>query len=56
MVIGSWQRHSNEDRPHSSLGYQTPQGYRLDYERQQKGTDAQSASNQRLSSPAILTI
>lgn len=56
VVIGSWQRHYNEDRPHSSLGYQTPLTYRLAYERQQKETDGQSASYPCSLSPAILTI
>jgi putative transposase len=36
IVIGRWQRHYNEDRPHSSLGYQTPREFRLSYERQHR--------------------
>ena len=34
VVIGAWRRHYNEDRPHSSLDYQTPRAFRLAYERQ----------------------
>lgn len=34
VVIETWRRHYNEDRPHSSLGYQTPRAFRLAYERQ----------------------
>jgi len=34
IVIGTWRRHYNEDRPHSSLEYQTPREFRLAYERQ----------------------
>jgi putative transposase len=34
VVIGAWRRHYNEDRPHSGLDYQTPQAFRLAYERQ----------------------
>lgn len=29
VVIEAWRRHYNEDRPHSSLGYQTPRAFRL---------------------------
>lgn len=31
VVVGLWRRHDNEDRPHSSLGYQTPQAFRRAY-------------------------
>jgi putative transposase len=34
VVIGAWRRQGNEDRPHSSLDYQTPRAFRLAYERQ----------------------
>jgi putative transposase len=40
VVIGAWRRHYNEERPHSSLGYQTPQEFRQRYERQQCGPEA----------------
>ncbi len=32
VVIGAWRRHYNEERPHSSLGYQTPHACRLAHE------------------------
>lgn len=32
VVIEAWRRHYNEDRPHSSLGYQAPREFRLAYE------------------------
>jgi putative transposase len=34
VVIGAWRRQYHEDRPHSSLDDQTPQAFRLAYERQ----------------------
>ena len=34
IVIGAWRQHDHEDRPHSSLDYQTPRAFRLAYERQ----------------------
>lgn len=40
VVIGAWQRHYNEERPHGSLGYQTPQEYRQAYERHHGGPEA----------------
>lgn len=33
VVIAMWRRHYNEDRPHSSLDYQTPQEFRCAYDR-----------------------
>jgi putative transposase len=41
VVIGTWRRHYNEERPHSSLGYQTPQEFRRSYERQHGGGEVQ---------------
>jgi putative transposase len=41
VVIGAWQRHYNEERPHSSLVYQTPQEFRRTYERHHGGSEAQ---------------
>ncbi len=32
VVIESWRRHYNEERPHSSLKYQTPVEFRLAYQ------------------------
>ena len=40
VVIGAWRRHYNEERPHSSLEYQTPQEFRRTYERQHGGAEA----------------
>ncbi len=37
-IIRAWQRHYNQERPHSSLGYQTSYAYRLAHQRQ---TDSQ---------------
>ena len=34
VVIEQWHRQYNEDRPHSSLGYQTPCGFRTAYDGQ----------------------
>lgn len=34
VVIAQWRRHYNEERPHSSLAYQSPQAFRLAYESQ----------------------
>jgi putative transposase len=34
VVIARWRWHYNEDRPHSSLAYQTPQAFRRAYEEQ----------------------
>jgi putative transposase len=36
VVIESWRRHYNEERPHSSLSYKTPVEFRREYERQQQ--------------------
>ena len=32
VVVESYRRHYNEERPHSRLGYQTPLEFRLAYE------------------------
>lgn len=34
VVIGGWRRQYNEERPHSSLAYQTPRAFRQAYEAQ----------------------
>ncbi len=34
VVIGGWRRQYNEERPHSSLAYQTPHAFRRAYEKQ----------------------
>ena len=37
VVIESWRRHYNEERPHSSLKYQTPVEFRLAHQQSQSG-------------------
>jgi putative transposase len=37
VVIESWRRHYNKQRPHSSLEYQTPEEFRQRHERQHNG-------------------
>ena len=37
MVIKTWRRRYNQERPHSSLGYRTPLEYRAQWEREHKG-------------------
>ena len=39
IVIEQWRRHYNDVRPHSSLGYLTPQEFREQNERQHLGDD-----------------
>ena len=39
VVIEPWQRHYNDVRPHSSLGYRTPREFREQTEEQPLGTD-----------------
>ena len=39
IVIEQWRRHYNDVRPHSSLGYLTPQEFREQHERQHLGDD-----------------
>jgi putative transposase len=56
VVIGSWRRHYNEQRPHSSLGYQTPLEFRLEYECQQRQTMDQPVQSRQSTSRAILTV
>ncbi len=33
-MVAGWRRQYNEERPHSSLAYQTPQAFRQAYEAQ----------------------
>jgi putative transposase len=56
VVIAGWRRHYNEERPHSSLAYQSPQAFRWAYERQ--GADQAGAVQQIRPSTnqAILTV
>lgn len=49
VVIARWRRHYNEERPHSSLAYQTPQAFRLAYE----GQGAHPAGREQQIRPAL---
>lgn len=55
VVIEVWRQHYNADRPHSSLGYQTPQEFRRMYECQAHGAAALGEPSRRLTNGAILT-
>jgi putative transposase len=56
MVIGRWQQHYNEDRPHSSLGYQTPREFRLWYEGQHGTRTARPEQICLSTNQAVLTV
>ena len=56
VVIERWRRQYNEDRPHSSLGYQTPQAFRLAYDHQNGSTSGQPEPIWPITDRAILTI
>jgi putative transposase len=43
VIMKSWRRHCNEDRPHSSLGYRTPKQFK-DEQKQQSEASTQTAS------------
>ncbi len=55
VVIEMWRRHDTEDRPHSSLGYQTPQAFRRAYDRRQAGSVAFHELRRSLANCAILS-
>lgn len=38
VIIETWRRHYNEDRPHSSLGYRTPKQFKEEQNQQQAST------------------
>lgn len=54
-VIGAWQRHYHQERPHSSLGYQTPHAFRLAQEGQMGSQASQSRQLWSSTTNAILT-
>jgi putative transposase len=56
VVIDRWRRQYNEDRPHSSLGYQTPRAFRLAYDRQNGSMSSQSEPIWPTINHAILTV
>jgi putative transposase len=41
VVVARFHRYYNEERPHSSLNYQTPNEFRLKYEAEQKASKKQ---------------
>jgi putative transposase len=45
VVVEKYRRHYNEERPHSSLGYLTPQESRLAYQNQNKEENTEEDSN-----------
>ncbi len=56
VVIGLWQQQYNEDRPHSSLGYQTPREFRRAYERERGNQVGRLAPSWLTSNQVILTV
>lgn len=56
VVIEQWRKQYNEERPHSSLGYKTPQAFRLRYEREHGVQDGQQGHFWLMTAQAILTI
>lgn len=56
VVIELWRRHYNGERPHSSLGYQTPLAFRQAYEDEQAGTARLGDPSKLLKHTAILTV
>ena len=56
VVIERWRRQYNEERPHSSLGYQTPHEFRSAYERQHGLNPGQQGLNWPIVNHAILTV
>ena len=56
VVMERWRRHYNEDRPHSSSGYQTPRAFRLAYDREQASKPSRSQPIWPLATQAILTV
>lgn len=56
VVIELWRRHYNDERPHSSLDYQTPRAFRQAYEDQQAETATLGDPSKRLKHTAILTV
>jgi putative transposase len=55
VVIGAWRRHYNQERPHSSLGYQTPHEFHLAYEGQRGSQLCVSSQIWPSTTNAILT-
>ncbi len=55
VVIGAWQRQYNEERPHSSLDYETPHAFRRAHEHQMGSHRDCSGPTQPSTVNAILT-
>jgi putative transposase len=45
VMIETWRRHYNEDRPHSSLGYRTPKQFKEDHQKQHQATTHRAVLN-----------
>lgn len=56
VVIEAWRRQYNDDRPHSSLDYQTPRAFRLAYERQQGHQTDWPTQIGRATNQVVLTV
>jgi putative transposase len=56
VVIGTWRRQGNDDRPHSSLGYQTPLQFRGAYEVQHGCQRSQPEQRCVPTNQAVLTV
>lgn len=55
VVIEQWRRRYNEERPHSSLGYQTPHEFHRAYEHPDRNTANQAEGVWSIPSQAVLT-
>lgn len=56
VVIETWRRQYNDERPHSSLGYQTPLQFRLAYEQQHGDQRGQPEHRCVQTQQAVLTV
>jgi putative transposase len=56
VVIETWRRQGNDDRPHSSLGYQTPLQFRVAYEQQHGDQRGQPEQRCIPTHQAVLTV
>jgi putative transposase len=55
VVIAHWRRHYNEERPHSSLAYQTPRAFQQAYESQAEEQPDRRQQLRPLTDQEILT-
>ena len=56
VVIAGWRRQYNQDRPHSSLAYQTPDAFRRVYEEQTRKQPGQRQPLWPTTNQGILTV